>query len=142
MKATISFICAAIVMAACTKESDTLTDALQNSVPGNTTVLPAIKRGVLNPTSGIQVTGVAKIVQQPSGLQVQLDSFSISGGPDLKVYLSQAATPGNHLNLGNLKANSGTQFYNIPANTNTSSYTYVLIHCQQYNHLFSYASLQ
>jgi len=145
MKTYICFFCAAIGLTACTKESDALQTALQNNNPPVTAPLPvqpALKRGVLYPTSGIQVMGVVKIIQQASGLQVQLDSFSVSAGPDLKVYLSQAATPGNHLNLGNLQSNTGTQYYNIPAGTNLSAYPFVLIHCQQYNHLFSYASIQ
>lgn len=127
---------------ACTKESDTLTTALQNNSTPGTPAIPALKRGVFNPTSGIQVMGIAKIIQASGVLQVQLDSFSVSSGPDLKVYLSQAATPGSHLNLGNLKSSSGTQYYNIPAGTMVSDYSYVLIHCQQYNHLFSYAKLR
>ncbi len=127
---------------ACTKESETLNTALQNNPAPVTTVIPALKRGVFNPTSGIQVMGVARIIEVSGVLQVQLDSFSVSSGPDLKVYLSQAATPGNHLNLGNLKSSSGTQSYSIPAGTVVSDYSYVLIHCQQYNHLFSYAKLK
>ncbi|HCL06111.1 MAG TPA: hypothetical protein DHW64_09160 [Chitinophagaceae bacterium] len=145
MKIYIWFFCVAIGLTACTKESGALKTALQNNNPPVTArlpVQPALKRGVLYPTAGIQVMGVVKIIQQPSGLQVQLDSFSVSAGPDLKVYLSQAATPGNHLNLGNLQSNTGTQYYTIPAGTNLSAYPFVLIHCQQYNHLFSYASLQ
>lgn len=145
MKIIVCFFCAVIGLSACTKESDALRTAIQNSNPPVTAPLPvqpALKRGVFYPTSGIQVMGVVKIIQQSAGLQVQLDSFSVSPGPDLKVYLSSAAMPGNHLNLGNLQSNTGTQYYNIPAGTNLSAYPFVLIHCQQYNHLFSYASLQ
>lgn len=145
MRAIPCLFCAAIGLASCTKESEALKTALQNNNPPVTNPLPvqpALKRGLFYPTSGIQVMGVVKIIQQSSGLQVQLDSFSVSAGPDLKVYLSQAATPGNHLNLGNLQSNTGTQYYPIPAGTNLSAYPFVLIHCQQYNHLFSYASLQ
>ncbi|TDO28723.1 DM13 domain-containing protein [Sediminibacterium goheungense] len=145
MKVIGCFFAVVLGLSACTKESDALKAALQTNnspVTAPIPVQPALKRGVLYSTSGIQVMGVVKIIQQASGLQVQLDSFSVSAGPDLKVYLSQAATPGNHLNLGNLQSNSGTQYYNIPAGTNLSAYPFVLIHCQQYNHLFSYASIQ
>lgn len=145
MKVIVYVFAVVIGLSACTKESEALKTALQANNPPVTApipVQPALKRGVLYPTSGIQVMGVVKIIQQSSGLQVQLDSFSVSAGPDLKVYLSQAATPGNHLNLGNLRSNTGTQYYNIPAGANLSAYSYVLIHCQQYNHLFSYANIQ
>jgi hypothetical protein len=142
MKVFITLLSLSILVISCTKESEKLRAALQNNNTPITMSSPALKRGTFSPTAGIQVMGVAKIIQISGALQVQLDSFSVSSGPDLKVYLSQAATPGNHLNLGNLKSNSGTQSYNIPTGTNVSDYSFVLIHCQQYNHLFSYAKLQ
>jgi hypothetical protein len=137
--------CVFALLSACSKESDTLETVLQNNNPVVITPLPVqpvLKRGVLYPTSGIQVNGVVKIVQQATGTQVLLDSFSVSPGPDLKVYLSRAATPGNHINLGNLQSNSGSQYYSISSGTDLAAYPFVLIHCQQYNHLFSYASIQ
>lgn len=144
MKLVVCGFFVVIGLLACTKESDALKAGLQSSIPtaATPTVQQVLKRGLLYPTSGIQVMGVAKIIQQPSGPQVLLDSFSVSAGPDLKVYLARTAAPGNHLNLGNLQSNNGTQYYRIPAGTDLSLYPYVLIHCQQYNHLFSYASLQ
>lgn len=132
-------------MSACTKQSDLLEAVLQKpETPPNLplTMQQVLHRSVLYPTAGIQVMGLVSIIEQPAGRQLVLDSFSISPGPDLKVYLSKEATPGMHLNLGNLKAHSGTQYYTVPPNTDLSSYGYVLIHCQQYNHLFSYAKLQ
>lgn len=131
-----------LALTACTKESEELRLRVQQSIPVPATMSQVLNRGILYPTAGIQVTGVVRVVQLSSGKQLQIDSFSITPGPDLKVYLSQNALPGNHLNLGNLISNNGHQAYNIPANTNLSAYNYVLIHCQQFNHLFSYGKLQ
>lgn len=106
-------------------------------------VVPAfLYRGVFAPTSGINVSGQAKIALDSGRHLLLLDSFSVSSGPDLKVYLAQAYPPANYINLGALQRNSGTQLYPIPAGIDFSTYKYVLIHCQQYNHLFGHATLQ
>jgi hypothetical protein len=95
-------------------------------------------RGIFAPTSGITVAGEAKIFQNGNQFQLQLDGFSISDGPDLKVYLSKAATPSEFINLGNL---TSATVYGIPTQVDFSQYQFVLIHCQQYNHLFAVAQL-
>jgi len=99
-------------------------------------------RGIFSATSGITIMGVAKIFRDSTDHVLQLDSFAVSAGPDLKVYLAKEYPPVNFINLGSLQYNSGSQLYKIPAGVNFSEYSYVLIHCQQYNHLFGYASLK
>ena len=94
--------------------------------------------GTFEPTSGISVTGEAKIYLENNQYKVELDGFTISDGPDLKVYLSKAATPNDFVNLGSL---TSATVYNVPQEVNIASYTHVLIHCQQYNHLFAIAQL-
>jgi hypothetical protein len=94
--------------------------------------------GTFEPTDGIVVSGKAKIYLENNQYKVQLDNFTISDGPDLKVYLSKAATPNQFVNLGNLTSQA---VYPIPANVNVADYSHVLIHCQQYNHLYAIAPL-
>ena len=94
--------------------------------------------GTFVPTSGISVTGEAKIYLENGQYKVVLDNFSISSGPDLKVYLSKAATPNQFVNLGNLTSQT---VYPVPAAVNVADYSHVLIHCQQYNHLYAIAAL-
>jgi hypothetical protein len=94
--------------------------------------------GTFIPTSGISVTGVAKVYLENGQYKVVLENFSISDGPDLKVYLSKADTPTNFVNLGNLTSQSA---YPVPVGVNVPDYSHVLIHCQQYNHLFAIAQL-
>lgn len=94
--------------------------------------------GTFMSTSGISVTGEAKIYLQNEQYKVVLDNFSISSGPDLKVYLSKAETPTDFINLGNL---TSQMVYPIPSGVNVANYSHVLIHCQQYNHLFAIAPL-
>lgn len=95
-------------------------------------------RGTFEPTGGITVSGEAKIYQEGNQYKVKLDDFSISSGPDLKVYLSKSDAPSEFVNLGNLTSQT---VYPIPANVTISEYSHVLIHCQQYSHLFAVAAL-
>jgi hypothetical protein len=95
-----------------------------------------LSKGTFEPTSGIDVTGSAKIYLKNGERKVVLDNFSISEGPDLKVYLSTSAAPDTFINLGDLT--EATE-YSIPSQVNLGTYSYVLIHCQQYNHLFAIA---
>jgi hypothetical protein len=94
--------------------------------------------GTFTPTSGIAVTGEAKIYLENNQYKVVLDDFSVSSGPDLKVYLSKAATPNEFVTLGNL---TSATVYAVPQGVDVSAYSHVLIHCQQYNHLFAIAQL-
>ena len=90
------------------------------------------------PTAGISVAGGAEIYFSEGSYKVQLTGFSISNGPDLKVYLSKSDVPNNFVNLGNL---SSQTVYEIPDSVEVADYSHVLIHCQQYNHLFAVAAL-
>ncbi|HMO60959.1 MAG TPA: DM13 domain-containing protein [Ferruginibacter sp.] len=101
----------------------------------------AAYRGVFYPTPGITVAGTVKVLKDTIPAQLLLDSFSISSGPDLKVYLSKNDYPSQFVNLGALLRFTGNSSYSIPVGTNLSDYNYVLIHCQQYNHLFAVAPL-
>ena len=113
---------------------------LTRSVDDTVVVPEAILKyhGTFQPTGGINVSGEAKIYQEGSQYKVKLDNFSISDGPDLKVYLSKAASPTEFVNLGNLTSQT---VYPIPSSVNVADYSHVLIHCQQYSHLFAIAEL-
>lgn len=95
-------------------------------------------QGVFAPTSGISVSGEAKIYLENGQYKVTLQNFSVSGGPDLKVYLSKADTPTQFVTLGNLTSQT---VYPVPPGIDVADYSHVLIHCQQYNHLFAIAPL-
>ena len=124
-----------VLMFSCQEEGE-LTKSVDDTVIASNAILKY--HGTFEPTSGITVSGEAKIYQEGNQYKVKLDNFSISSGPDLKVYLSKAATPNEFVNLGNLTSQT---VYSIPASVNISEYSHVLIHCQQYNHLFAIAQL-
>ncbi len=136
MKKTFLLLPLLLLFLSCEEQGELTRDELRNNQVAPGAVLKY--KGFFVPTSGITVSGEARIYQSGSQYQLQLDGFSISEGPDLKVYLSKSATPNGFVNLGNLTA--GT-VYAIPSSVNISEYSHVLIHCQQYNHLFAAAAL-
>jgi Electron transfer DM13. len=77
------------------------------------------------------------------------DDFKTKNGPDLKVFLSPTpaqsvngknAVQGS-INLGVLKTNKGGQEYEIPAGTDLSKFSTVLVHCEAYSVLWGGGSL-
>lgn len=118
------------------QEEGTLTRSIEDTVISPNAMLKY--HGTFVPTSGITVSGEAKIYQEGNQYKVKLDNFNISSGPDLKVYLSKSDTPSEFVNLGNLTSQT---VYLIPTNVNVDNYSHVLIHCQQYNHLYAIAAL-
>lgn len=125
-----------VLFLACTK------DKIGSYQLANTNIGSVLYKGNFYATNGIVVQGVAKIVQDSNFQKLVIDSFSVSSGPDLKVYLSKNDYPSNFINVGALQSFTGNSSYSIPANTNLTEYKYVLIHCQQYDHLFAIAELK
>lgn len=107
-------------------------------IPPISPIATVLYTGNFVPTSGINVAGQAKIISENGSLKLELNEFSVSSGPDLKVYLSKSSSPDDFITLGNL---TSARIYSIPNGVNFNEYTHVLIHCQQYNHLFAIAAL-
>ena len=130
-------LCFLFCLSSCTKEGD-FTKPLDENTSTVNAVL--IKSGAFDPTSGISVNGTAEVRMIANEYYVALVNFNISSGPDLKVYLSKSNVPDDFVNLGALVSNKNS--YAIPNGIVLSEYTHVLIHCQQYNHLFGFAQLK
>lgn len=130
-------IALALLALSCEKEGE-LTKAGKTVVVNNGSVL--VFTGNLAPTSGISATGKIKLFDDKGSYKLRLEDVSITSGPDLKVYLSKTDTPTTFVNLGNFTGN-GTSTYAIPNGLSFSEYQYVLIHCQQHNHLYATAKL-
>jgi hypothetical protein len=136
MKNILLFFTIITLLASCEVEGDLTRDVVP-TVVGNESVLKY--SGTFVPTGGITVQGDVKIYIENNSHYLKLNNFDISSGPDLKVYLSKTDSPSEFVNLGNLNSNAT---YTIPLQVNLDDYPYVLIHCQQYNHLFAIAALQ
>ncbi len=87
------------------------------------------------------VSGLAKVYLRNGIYTVALENFVSGTGPDLKVYISKERIPVNFIKLADLRSNNGNQLYDVPGSPDFTSYKYVLIHCEQYNHLFGSAEL-
>jgi len=94
-------------------------------------------------------TGVVQIVQDEDGnYYVYFVDVEIASGPQLLVYLSDKPTfsgtndsPGNYIDLGELPAQSGSFSVSIPPGTNISLYKSVMIWCEPFSVVFTYATL-
>jgi hypothetical protein len=86
--------------------------------------------------------GVAKILYLKGGSDIlRLEDLKATNGPDLHVYLSTDKHASDFVDLGRLKANIGSQNYDIPEGTDLSKYSTVLVWCKQFSVLFGSANL-
>ncbi|MES2863084.1 MAG: DM13 domain-containing protein [Bacteroidota bacterium] len=125
------FLIIALSIFSCEKEGE-FTQTNNQTIDLNTAVL--LKTGQFTTTSGISGSGSVKIYSENSQRKLVLENYTIENGPDLKVYLSTTDAPNTFVNLGNLNTET---VYLIPNSVDLNVYKYVLIHCQQYNHLFA-----
>ncbi|MHA2275096.1 MAG: DM13 domain-containing protein [Candidatus Kariarchaeaceae archaeon] len=96
-----------------------------------------------------QGSGLVEIVKtQDNGTKLLFRDVDIANGPSLVVYLSKKATfggirdsAGEYINLGDLPANIGNFSMNIDNNTELSEFMSVLIWCEPFKVVFTYATL-
>lgn len=134
------------VLMSCAKKSDR--PSVPAMPPGTTTgndtnnALMPIYRGTLTTGAEGTVMGISKVYFKDNAYSLALDSFSVSSGPDLHVYLAKEATPIHFIDLGKLHSITGKQFYAINGAPDFAVYKYTVIHCQQYNVVFGSAELK
>ncbi len=93
-------------------------------------------------------TGMAKVITMNGKNYLKFDrTFKSDPGPDLYVLLHRQGTPKNYkkedyISLGLLKKVTGSQMYEIPANTDLSAFKTAVIWCRQFNATFGYANLK
>lgn len=129
----------ALILVACSKDKTATIETPPEVI--DTSSANIKYQGMFTPTNGILAHGYARIVSSNQGINLVLDSFYVSSGPDLKVYLSKSDRPQDFINLGALRNQSTDLIYPLMENIDFTVYTHVLIHCQQYNHLFATARL-
>lgn len=100
--------------------------------------------GVDHPTQGR-----VNIIEEDGIKYLEISSdFQTDEGPALEVILhnspvvSTKVQEGEYVNLGKLKAVSGSQRYQIPQDLNLDEYQSVAIWCQEFNVTFGYATLK
>lgn len=96
-----------------------------------------------------QGSGAADLFRLPDGTTLlRFESFEVTNGPELHVYLSQHPSPSNrtevgenYLDLGELKGNVGNQNYEVPGDVDLSLYQSVVIYCVPFHVVFATATL-
>ena len=140
MKTMITFIFASFLLVSCVRES-TATEDLMEMAPEN--AILKYSGNFMQGPYGNNVNGKAEIYEKDGIFTLVFnDAFTVSNGPDLYVYVSKEQQPSQFVSLGKLKSVNGGQTYTFSSSVNFEEYKYAVVHCQQYNHLFSYASLQ
>jgi hypothetical protein len=88
-----------------------------------------------------ETTGSARVV----GGKLQLVDLDTDAGPDLRVYVVagpyDGGDVGDHVDLGALKGNKGTQQYELPTGLDTARYGTVVIWCRAFSVAFGSAAL-
>ena len=105
-------------------------------------------QGTFEGVAGHEGAGTVTILPLPDGgALLRFENFAVTEGPDLYVYLVQAADPvasadfGTYVDLGLLESNVGNQEYVIPADVDVNQYQSVVIYCLAYDVLFAMATL-
>ncbi len=95
-------------------------------------------------------SGTARVLELPDGARVlRLESFSTSDGPDVHVWLSDAAAGGDwnsyddgrFVALGEIKATDGNHNYAIPADADLTGLQSAVIWCDRFDVAFGSAAL-
>ena len=85
-------------------------------------------------------SGEALVLELPDGDRyLRLEDLETSNGPDLRVYLSEVPASDDwraygerYVDLGELKANLGSQNYEIPPDVDLSKYRSAVIWCRRF----------
>ena len=140
MKAFLTLLITSFLLVSCIREN-TSTEDLMEMAPEN--AILKYSGNFMQGPYGNNVNGKAEIYEKVGTFTLVFnDAFTVSNGPDLYVYVSKEQQPTQFISLGRLKSVNGGQTYTFTSAINFDDYKYAVVHCQQYNHLFSYALLQ
>lgn len=88
------------------------------------------------------VAGRALLIEQDSIKTLRFENFETINGPNLHIYLSSDLGVGDAIDLGGIKATKGNVNYEIDSGVDTARYNKVLVWCEPFRVLFSYAELK
>ena len=86
-----------------------------------------------------EVQGKALLIQQEGKKIIRFEDFETVNGPDLHIYLAKDVKAKEYIDLGKIKATKGNVNYDVPENIDLLEYNTVLVWCQPFKVLFSYA---
>lgn len=130
------------------KEEDTGDQIKMEEEDNNQTVLLTGQLNVID--SAHYGSGTVSIIEEENGsLNLYFINVNIAIGPDLLVYLSSKGSfggtgdsPGSYYDLGSLAFNEGNFVMKIPQEVIIADYHSVLIWCEPFSVVFTWAFLQ
>lgn len=137
---SITIMLFSIAVISCKKNNISPAGRIDDTIDTATTTLAY--EGMFNNGPYGTVTGTVRIYEENNIYKLALVNFTTSNGPDLHLYLSKEVQPINFIDFGKIKSTNGNQVYAVAGKPNLAEYKFVLIHCQQYNHLFGSAALK
>ncbi|MFT7557374.1 MAG: hypothetical protein ACI83D_000038 [Planctomycetota bacterium] len=100
-----------------------------------------LSEGLFTPAAH-NVKGRAEIIQHSGGTTLRLEEFQTINGPKLHIYLATDTDVTDFIDLGEIRGTRGDINYEVPADTDFEKYDTVLVWCEPFNVLFSYADLE
>jgi hypothetical protein len=135
------------LLAAC-DDSDDSAPAPDNNSPapviGDPPQSPPVKQGVF---TGYEhnLSGLAAFYDDAvAGKSIYLEGFTMTQGPDVRVYISRASnySKANTIEIGRLKDSYTRQNIGIAVPGYTAEYKFILVYCLEFHALFGYAELK
>ncbi len=87
------------------------------------------------------VEGKALLIEKDGEKIIRFEDFMTINGPDLHIRLSSDLGGNDYIDLGKIKATKGNANYELPAGVDITIYNNVLVWCEPFSVLFSYARL-
>jgi hypothetical protein len=89
-----------------------------------------------------EVAGRALVIETEDMLTLRFEDFETINGPELHIYLSSSLEDEDFIDLGIIKATKGNVNYELPMDIDLEHYNTVLVWCEPFSVLFSYAVLE
>jgi len=121
------------------------TDAMKGEVMVKTEVMPSTPRIVAQAPfqpRAHDVKGRAILIESSGKKILRFEDFETINGPDLRIYLSADLGTDDFVDIGTIRATKGDVNYELDESIDTAKYRNVLVWCEDFSILFSYASLQ
>jgi len=99
-----------------------------------------LKSGSFEGLYGHAAAGTAKIIEVDGVNYLRFEDFSVTNGPDLKVYLTPTGSVDDGIRLADLKGSRGAQNYDLTG-IDRGLQGFVVIYCQPFHVYFAQAEL-
>ncbi|MAF81171.1 hypothetical protein CL628_04125 [bacterium] len=88
------------------------------------------------------VSGQALFIKHDGQATLRFEDFDTINGPAIRIYLSSSLGISDAIDLGPIRATKGNVNYEVDPSIDISIYNKVLVWCEPFSVLFSYAELQ